>query len=325
MLVNFYIDPEAVDNDTNRSHVRGLRRKWRTLGVLTHPSQDDGGFKNIRRKFLHLDQSIQRIWARVWREIENDTTCYPRCKDNFRVALVSETRAEGRQIDHGDSAYFQSESLGNNVEWVRLTEVNDSKEFERAETLAMTPISSNQPVQRLWRDRFQSLANTSQDIVIIDRYTAVESFYCRNGAHGTDCELFRLLDLIEQDSRSCTVTVYSSCDAGRTRQNPPALEDLKDSLRSEIRNRDFQNIKSVTLYLPNNHNFSGSEARDRFIRFDCKVCDIGHGIDIFKGQNVSIGATFTMNSNVETLDYIHRIEAYLENSTNRARNIVRVP
>ena len=325
MLVNFFIDPDAIDNNTTRSHVRALHRKWRTLGVLAHPSQDDGGFENIRRKFPQLEQGIQRRWVLLWREIEHDPTCYPRRRDDFRVALVSRKRAEDRQIDKGDSAYFRG-NLGSDVEWVRLTEINDSREFEHAENLATTPISENQPVQRLWQDRFQALAKTSQEIVIIDRYTAVESFYCRDGAQSIDCELFRLLDLIEQDSINCTVTVYSSCDVGRTTQNrAPALEDLKDFLRSEIRNRAFENIEEVTLYLPNNHNFSSNEARDRFMRFGCKVCHIGHGIDIFKGRNVSIGTPFTTVSNAETLDYVRGIETYLEGRTNPTRNIVRVP
>lgn len=324
MLVNFNIDPDAIDNSTNEYHVSELRKKWQLSGVLARPSFDDGSLSLISRKFLELNQEKRSLWDDAWQEIENNPTLYLRCRDNFRVALVSETRATNSQIPKGGSVYFRSASIGR-VEWIRLKEAGASKEFEQAENLATTPISANQLVQRLWQDRFQSLAKTSQDIVIIDRYTAVESLNCVNGAHGIDCELFRLLDLIEQDSRNCRVTVYSSCDAGRTNRSSPSLEHLKVSLEAELRNRNFENINAVTINLPNNYHFSGSAARDRFIRFGAKVCELGHGIDIFKGNRVGIGTTFTMKSNTEAIRHVHTIEAYLREKTNLESNVIVAP
>ena len=158
MLVNFYIDPDAIDNDTNAYHIGALRTKWQSLGVLSHPSQDDGGFRNIRLKFPGLNQSIQRIWARVWREIENDPTRYLRCRGDFSLALVSAARAQSRQISNGDSSYLTGRFLGT-AEWIRLTEVNASKELEQAEDLINSYISIGERITDIWQNGFRVSLN----------------------------------------------------------------------------------------------------------------------------------------------------------------------
>ena len=285
MLVNFYIDPDAIDDTTNAYHIKALRTKWQNLGVLSHPSHDDGGFRNIRRKFPELNQSIQRIWARVWREIENDPSRYLKCRDNFSLALVSETRAQNRQIPNGNSAYFRSESL-DSVEWIRLTEVNASKEFERAETISRSPIRRGKSVERLWRERFQSLAKFSREIVIIDRNAATQG-------------LASLLQFIDEVAANCVVTIYSSLENSELKEYPTgALED-------------FENIDTLTIYLPYNYHF-GREGRDRFVRFDERAFSLGHGItEILQGSAVETGTTFGPTE----LQYMQDLESRLKGNT----------
>ncbi len=284
MLVNFYIDPDAVDNNTNRYHIDALRNKWQQFGVLTHPSQEDGGFRDIRRKFPELDQSIQRIWARVWREIENDPTRYLKCRGDFSLALVSEARAQSRQISNGNSIYLDSHSIGV-VEWIRLTEVNASKEFERAETTSRSPIRRRESVERIWQERFQSLAEFSREIVIIDRNAAMQSFN-------------NLLEFIDKDVANCVVTIYSSLENSE-------LDEFRTTTLT------FENIRTLTVYLPNNHQF-GREGRDRFIRFDERAFSLGHGItEIFRGSRVDIGTTFGPTE----LQYMQDVETHLKENT----------
>ena len=284
MLVNFYIDPDAVDNNTNRYHIDALRNKWQQFGVLTHPSQEDGGFRDIRRKFPELNQSIQRIWALVWREIENDPTRYLKCRGDFRLALVSEARAQSRRISNGDSIYLDSDSLGI-VEWIRLREVNASKEFERAETTSRSPMRRGESVERLWQERFQSLAEFSREVVIIDRNAAMQGFA-------------NLIEFIDRDAADCVVTIYSSLE------NSELCEFRTSALA-------FENIRTLTIYLPYNHQF-GREGRDRFIRFDERAFSLGHGItEIFQGSGVETGTTFGPTE----LQYMQDLEIRLKDNT----------
>ena len=290
MLVNFYIDPDAVDNDTNAYHIGELRTKWQDLGVLSHPSHEDGGFRDIRRKFPELNQSVQRIWARVWREIENDPTRYLKCRGEFSLALVSEARAERRRIANGDSIYLDSDSLGI-VEWIRLTEVNASKEFERAEKTSRMPIRREDSVERLWQERFRSLAEFSREIVIIDRNASIQGFT-------------NLLEFINRDAANCVVVIFSSYENSEL-----------DEFRARV--HAFENIRTLTVYLPYNHQF-GREGRDRFIRFDERAFSLGHGItELFQGSRVETGTTFGPTD----LEYLQDLEKRLKENTSPANVI----
>ncbi len=284
MLVNFGVDPDAIDDSTNGYHVRALRSKWQQFGILVHPSHDDGSLSLISRKFPSLRQEVQTLWADAWQEIRNDPVRYLRCRGDFSLALVSEARARSRRIPNGDSIYLDSDSLGA-VEWIRLTEVNASREFERAETLSRSPISRMETVERLWQQRFQSLAKFSHEIVIIDRNAPMQGFT-------------NLLEFIDRDAANCEVTIYSS---------------LENSELAEFQTRSlaFENIGALTVYLPYNHQF-GREGRDRFIRFDKRAFSLGHGItEVFRSSTVLTGTTFGPTE----LQYMHDLEKYLKDNT----------
>ncbi len=266
MLVNFYIDPDAVDNDTNRSHINALRNKWQQYGVLAHPSQDDGGFANIRRKFPELNQSLQRIWARAWREIENDPIRFLKCRDNFRVALISQVRAGNEQIPDGDGKYFRG------VEAVRLTQVNDSREFIQAEALGRKRIAVGDSVSSLWQERFQRLARHSREVVIVDEWAV----------RGNTFEgLVRFLNLLDGDSNGCAVTIYSSPETELQEQVTTIIDNLSDCAVQ----LDGYGIDSIEVKLHPEDDFR-RYAHERHIRFDNRVIDIGRGVRIFQFDSV---------------------------------------
>ena len=271
MLVNFYIDPDAIDNNTNAYHIRALRTKWQQHGVLAHPSQDDGGFTNIRRKFPELDQSIQRIWALAWREIGNDPIRFLKCRDDFSLALVSEGRAQQRQIPNGDSMYLSSGSLGT-VEWIRLTEVNESKELRRAEGLGGKRIGIGERVTDLWQERFQQLARHAREVVIVDEWAVRD-----NTIQG----LVQFLDLLDRDSSGCDVTIYSSPETELQEQVTAIINNLSDCAVQ----LDGYGINSIELRLRPEDDFR-LYAHDRHIRFDNRVIGIGRGLRVFQYETV---------------------------------------
>lgn len=271
MLVNFYIDPDAVDNDTNRYHIDALRNKWQQFGVLTHPSQEDGGFRDIRRKFPELNQSIQRIWALVWREIENDPTRYLKCRGDFSLALVSEKRAQNRQITNGSSAYFRGVSVGA-VEWVRLTEINASQEFARSEETSRQRISIGERIADLWQERFQRLAKHSHEVVVVDEWAVRDN---------TIDGLVRFLNLLDGDSNGCAVTIYSSPETELQEQVETIINKLGDCAAQ----LDGFGISSIEVRLRPEDDFR-LYAHERHFRFDNRVIVIGRGARTFQFDSV---------------------------------------
>jgi len=159
MLVNFFIHPKSIDNDINRSHVNALRSKWQEFGVLADTPLG-GGFKDLRRRSLNLNQENRKLWNAALQEIENNPVRFLKCRDNPRVALISQTFAVNEKIPHGASKYVRD------IEAIRLTEINDSKEFKRSENLSNKRIGVDEKTKDLWQERFQILARYAHEIVI---------------------------------------------------------------------------------------------------------------------------------------------------------------
>lgn len=317
MLVNFYIDPDAIDNDTNGYHVRALRTKWQSYGVLSHPSHDDGGFRNIRRKFLGLNPSIQRIWARVWREIENDPTRYLKRRGDFIVALVSETRATDRQIANGESAYFNSEGLGN-VEMIRLTEVSESQEFHDMSIRAQSGLTEGQTIQDVWEERLESLASHSKHVVIVDRYSCSRIIESRLSNRDSDSNgLIQLIELMADRASLESITVFSSLnytpeDNADRISNPERLEIVRDSLNDEM--QQFESIR-LEVNFPRN-DILHSYAHDRHISFDgFRACAIGIGAEeAFQGDTLRRNTQFSYKYGEQMRDLVEA-EAVLRDAT----------
>ena len=269
MLVNFNIDPDAIDDSTNEYHVKELRNKWQQSGVLAHPSYEDGSLSLISRRFLELNQEKRSLWDDAWQEIENNPTRYLRCKDNFRVALVSEARARQRGIAHGDSAYFGSSPLGN-VEWIRLTEINASREFQDLGIQAQLGLAAGQTMDDIWTQRLEPLARHSKQAVIVDRYSCARIIENRlssrdNSANG----LIRIIGLLADSQSLESITVYASLNYAPENDAdiiPPLerIQIVEDVLRNETEH--FQDLR-LDVNFPRNK-FLRAYAHDRHISFD---------------------------------------------------------
>ena len=271
MLVNFNIDPDAIDDSTNEYHVKELRNKWQQSGILAHPSYEDGSLSLISRRFLELNQEKRSLWDDAWQEIENNPTRYLRCKDNFSVALVSEARARSRGIPHGDSGYFGSSSLGN-VEWIRLKEINASIEFGQCEELSRKRIEINDLVVDLWQERFQQLARHASEVVVVDEWAV------RNN---TIDGLARFLELLDGDAKGCDVTIYSSPET--------ELQEEVVTISSNLSNLTAQlsagGINGIEVRLRPEDDFR-LYAHERHIRFDNRVVSVGRGLRTFQHETV---------------------------------------
>ena len=266
MLLNFFIDPEAIDDNINRSHINALRNKWQQFGVLAHPSHNDGAFRDLRRKFPHLTQENRRLWNASWQEIENDPVRFLRCRDLFQVALISEQLAVNEQILDGDSKYVRG------VEAIRFTQVNDSKEFRRAEDLSRKRIEIDELITDIWQERFQQLAGYAHKVVIVDEWAVRE-----DNIEG----LVRFLNLLDENSSGCAVTVYSSPET----EHQEEVKTISDRLSNRTSLFSTYGISSVEIRLRPEDDFR-LYAHERHVRFDNRVFNIGRGLRTFQYETV---------------------------------------
>lgn len=266
MLVNFLIEPLAIDDSTNGYHVKALRSKWEQLGVLVHPSETDGSLSRLSDEFLKLNQETKGLWDDFWQEVENNPVRFLRCRENFKVALISERRARNEQIPNGDSKYVQG------IEGIRLTEVNASREFGLSEELSRKRIDINAPIAELWQERFQRLARHAREVVIVDEWAVRE-----NTMQG----LAQFLDLLDGDANGCNLIIYSSPES--------ELQDEVNAISNRLGNLTSQlstyGISTVEVRLRPEDDFR-LYAHERHIRFDNRVVGVGRGLRIFQHQTV---------------------------------------
>ena len=296
MLVNFNIDPDAIDNSTNEYHVSELRKKWQLSGVLAHPSFDDGSLSLISRKFLQLNQEKQSLWDDAWQEIENNPTRYLRCKDNFKVALVSEARATHRGIPHGGSGYFDGGSLGN-VEWIRLKEINASREFQDLDIQAQSGLAAGQTIQEIWEQRLEPLARHSKQVAIVDRYSCsriIENRLSNRDNSGNG--LIQLIGLMADNASLESIAVFSSLNYTPEENtdrisNPERIEIVRTALDDAM--HQFADVK-LTANFPRSKAFE-NYAHDRHISFDgYRACAIGIGPEeAFQGATLRRNTQFS--------------------------------
>ena len=175
MFVKFGIDFDAVHNSVRSEHLDRLLANWR-LGILTHPAYDDGAFRVLVSQVGRLKQNQREGWEQILGRVTDDRNLYRRSKSKsmFKVGLTSDKNADGRSIPKGQSKYQPLRNSQEPVEWVRLTDVDESKEFqnaqaemeERAYEFALRsglldPVREGESAEIVWNRRLRRYANRS--------------------------------------------------------------------------------------------------------------------------------------------------------------------
>ena len=311
MYVKFSIDRDAINKSEPWDQLADeLLRKWK-LGVLTDPELEDGGLEVLAFK---AHQEDNKIWQDLFTTALGDPNLYKVAQGRFDVALISELRAQRLNIIKGDSKYQQS------IEWVRLAELYESREFQNAqddvlqqinELVARSgivdPIRSGQAVDILWRSRFSRFARSSKNVVILDGY-ALRHDYNVDG-------VFRFLGCLDRDSSGCSVTIYSRARKLRPNENEAdKLDNIKDELSSKAASLDLGGIQSIEVRIYSGKAFSRF-AHDRHVRFDDNVFLLGRGMDIFN-EDVVMRATDMAQVTLFSTTTEHK-ESALENKATR--------
>lgn len=293
MLVRFAIELSAIHNCTNRAHINRLLKVWE-LGVLVHPPSDKPS--KLKEKIDELSESPKKLWQTAWEKVRKSRSIYRwdpwdsshNCIDwenidngnalqehaeLFDVAILEEDHAEILNISIGESKVFNGI-----IEGVRLSDVDQSKKFKRSASLSMEPIRINKLIEALWTERFESLAQNSNNVVIVDQWAVSDS--SRRG-------LLNLLKRLDQDSNGCCVTIYSAIKPLESQKRKKEIASLKKNLELYISKLNCNNIKSIKIRLFDQVDFN-TYAHNRHIRFDSNVVSIDRGVSVFYPDKVKL-------------------------------------
>ncbi len=304
MLVRFAIEPDALDPEIDEAK-GGQKIKpqqitaWVPFGILVNSDGDNSVLNCDHYKRTELGKAHRDIFVRafesfkkdgwpLWAEADNidwqnmglDPADLEQYQDTFSLSLIEDTRAEILEIPvHG--------SVFGNVEAIRFPHASLSTKFNEARILGQSAILPGTLVKGLWQERFSPLAshsNGNQQITIVDRYIASNIYNGKN-------ELFNLLKFIQSDSPGCVVTIFSSY------RDAPNHEYVEERLDREITPLQLSGsgIKRITVFLCHEDVFI-DPGHDRYIRFAGYTCEIGVGIEIFRGDNVDKETGFSLKT-----------------------------
>jgi hypothetical protein len=170
-----------------------------------------------------------------------------------------------------------------------------------ARELAERHIVAGERYQDIWESRFKSLAAAPlKHVAIVDRYTIEQHFRCPQQYLSGLERFLRLLDGDASGPRY--VSVYSAWTADLRDRT---LSDIEAELRRLTSRLGHKQIKRLTAFMLPNSAF-GAEARDRFVRFEKYVWDLGHGLESFEGPAARVGTSASFKSNPKSYEEIEQ-------------------
>ena len=280
MLVQFAIETEAINDSANAAHLKRLLDHWERFGILVYPRRGD---TSITKAIAKLAPTPRKLWQSMWTKVVKNNGKAFRCvpsdgvifdwesiettdalaasSNEFEVAILEETRAYVLEIPDGESKWYGQ------VEGMRLEDIDISEKFSRSEMLSNAPIGVGESIKDVWLQRFQRLAAYSSEVVVVDQYA---------GRNNSINGLLRLLRFLDQDTKNCQVTVYSSAD-----RSGKDTQFIESRIRAETARFGGDGIGSVSVHLIDELDFK-KVAHDRHIRFGNSVIRIGRGIRIFQ-------------------------------------------
>ena len=330
MLVPFVIDVESLSPDpawtpaiTRKCHL-DLLQVCQSVGLLVHDGERFES-SNLKRALDGLPSNLRSLWhamlersppvpcrqgwlGSVTREVA-PTIC-----SFASAALVDDVRAEaefGLSEDQDETTLAESD--GGGLAICRLVSVNHASVFKRALEKSEDFIEAGEPYEEIWRIRFRSLANapTIKKIAIVDRYAVERHFRCpQHWLSGIE-RFLRLLDGDASGDRYVSLFAAWTAELRDKSQN-----DVQTELAEVVSRLPRGKIRRLEVFMLPNSEF-GTRARDRFVRFDRYVWDLGHGLDVFEGPTAHIRCSASFKTN--SADGYKRVESELENHPDTKR------
>ena len=286
---------------------------WECHGILVDTGE---GQDSITSTFVDkaLDPGFRDRWQNAWKKkgIRRERSLgvfwdgldtpsdFANYNDMVDLALAEELRTMIlgiEDIDNADGVYSVS---CNGVEVTQLLSFDLSREYRRTTELAVKPIPLNEQTMHLWNERFKSLARYSRQIVIVDQYAVRNIDTNKKG-------LFALFNYLDRDASGCYVTVYSSIDT--LDPDGVRVKHLDGLMREEISRYNRKGIREVTVYLTPDFN---SIYKERYIRFDQAVCEIGHWLEAVGMSKASMDYSFAYSGSKIKCDQVRETERRLE-------------
>ena len=180
------------------------------------------------------------------------------------------------EISENEISHFSEEAQ---VEITPFEFLDQSESFLKSERLAKEDIKEGTRISDIWRDRFASFANSSKEVIIIDRYaTSINSH--NEDYSGLRRFLMELEGASEKKKNVSIYSAYSSSDSEGLAATSNEVYDRVESIYKELNSCVRGGIREIKVYAASKKKLKKSH--DRRIYFDDAVFKIGVGLEVFQ-------------------------------------------
>jgi hypothetical protein len=303
MIVHFAVDPDAltVDGRLDRRVLRAqhmrLLELWRDFGTLIYGGPDFCS-SELFAAFNRLPQDLRKRWQEALERHRHRAVSGWRALDQARslaevVVLRSHIELaclEQQRYGHIAGAIQPDQMDQSPVELCSLDHIDQTNRFCGARQLARQAIAEKTDINRLWTERFARLVEQTKLVVVVDRYAVVRHWHFDRKKQRSGLE-FLLAELHACRRRRRTVIIYAAAD----KTGAASDGELAASVQHTVQSLGRGAVQEVQLFIGPDKLF-GAKARDRYLRFDRAVCELGHGLEVLEGDQVQHRCAFALRS-----------------------------
>lgn len=319
MLIDFSIDPEALDCDLSDISLsiathRRVIQEWRKHGLLVH---SNGALKDsaIFKKIESLPQECRKAWksalastkrrqaTTVWDGLFPNSNLQELApvSNQFRLALLDATRAV---IVGGldASASSRIEPLLGNMEICKFHSVNESSFFSQAARTSTRVLNVGDNCAAEWKERYSSHLIQADNITVVDRY--IFSNHIRRLRNNEISGLHRLLDncFLRAREKKVNVKLFCAIQNSGTTLSSSELNEINYFFNDLTCRYSGGGIRQIDFYLHSDKNFS-KIAHERYIRSDYTIFGMDSGLDAFGGVSAKKSAIVWRHDTAESTHF----------------------
>lgn len=153
--------------------------------------------------------------------------------------------------------------------------------FQEADELSKKDLLADEPVDAIWKSRFESFAMDSRVVTVVDRYAGASLM-----REGRESGLSRLLHYLNGVPGICELNVFCARRDYRD-------QDVIATFTNYVEELPRENPRCVTLYLLHDAQMAHC-AHGRWIRFDRAVFQIDVGLEVLQAEKNYRNAQFTL-------------------------------
>ncbi|MDH2536531.1 hypothetical protein QDT05_03205 [Acinetobacter baumannii] len=295
MLTEFALDNSFFESDTltSKGNNRSFIEKWKEYGVLilSEDQSEEFFLEKLKEKILNnkIPANVYQDWQNAFLDNSiflsnnkwgsycdySDYTDIYSLNENFKTGITEETSFNLIKILPNYIAYCPIKEF----EVIEIDEHHLSKNILRSYYESKSDINRNSEIEKVWLDKFHTLAKFSKNIVIIDRYFFENMRDDIGKKRKTSIECF--FNFLMRYSKKYNITVISIGGEDKSDEQFPI-----DSFFSDLCESKYAEIINKIELISKAENFFQKISHDRFISFDKFVCTIGVGFTIFQDYPV---------------------------------------